>query len=48
MLENAKWDPLARDKIYDIELVQNSAIISNLKERKDNVYLRQWLSYSSK
>ena len=33
------WDPSARSKIHDIELVQNSAIrfISNLKGRTDSV-----------
>ena len=33
------WDPLARSKIHDIELIQNSAVhlISNLKGRTDRV-----------
>ena len=36
---DAVWDPSARSKIHDIELVQNSAIrfIRNLKGRTDSV-----------
>ena len=36
---DAVWDPSARSKIQDIELVQNSAVrfISNLKGRTDSV-----------
>ena len=39
------WDPLARNEIYDIELVQNSTLrfISNLIR-----YLRQKISYRSR
>jgi len=34
------WNPAARSKVHDIELVQNSAIrfISNMKGRADSVF----------
>jgi len=36
---NVVWDPAARNKVHDIELVQNSAIrfISDMKGRADSV-----------
>ena len=38
-IADVAWDPSARSKIHDIELVQNSAVrfISNLKGRTDSV-----------